>query len=53
MGGISVLLEKTTDSSEWAAGNLGIDVLKKFEPFTIDFSNMWLAAEQETRHGSK
>jgi predicted aspartyl protease len=53
MDGISVLLEKTTDSSEWSAGNLGIDVLKRLEPFTIDLSNMWLAVEQEIPPGDK
>jgi hypothetical protein len=39
---IPVLLEKTTDTSEWAAGNLGIDLLRQVEPFTIDFRNMQL-----------
>jgi hypothetical protein len=39
---IPVLLEKTTDTSEWAAGNLGIDLLRQVEPFTIDFRNMRL-----------
>jgi Aspartyl protease len=41
-----VLLEKTTDWSEWAAGNLGIDVLQKVEPFTIDFRSMRLDVGQ-------
>jgi hypothetical protein len=40
-----VLLEKTTDSSEWAAGNLGIDILRQVEPFTIDFRNMQLTVD--------
>jgi len=37
-----VLLEKTTDASEWAAGNLGIDMIQQVTPFTIDFRNMQL-----------
>jgi predicted aspartyl protease len=53
MDGISVLLGKTNDYSDWAAGNLGIDVLKRFEPFAIDFSNMWLAAEQDIPSAGK
>uniref|UniRef100_E6QLE4 Uncharacterized protein n=1 Tax=mine drainage metagenome TaxID=410659 RepID=E6QLE4_9ZZZZ len=38
---------------ESAAFNLGIDVLKKFKPFTINFSNMWQATEQTIRPDSK
>lgn len=39
---VSVLLEKNNGESEWATGNLGLDVLLKCEPFTIDFVTMRL-----------
>ncbi len=39
---VPVLLQKTTGWSEWAAGNLGIDVLQKIKPFAIDFREMQL-----------
>ncbi len=40
---ISVLLEKGNNSSVWAAGNLGLDALRKSEPFTIDFAALHLS----------
>lgn len=40
----NVLLQKTTDPSEWAAGNLGYDLIRQTAPFTIDFRTMRLSA---------
>lgn len=40
---IPVLLEKANYGSEWALGNMGINVLQKCKPFTIDFANMRLS----------
>lgn len=40
---MSVMLEKGNDATEWAFGNMGIDVLQKCKPFTIDFANMRLS----------
>jgi predicted aspartyl protease len=37
-----VQMDKTTDESGWAAGNLGIDLLKKTGDFTLDFKGMRL-----------
>jgi predicted aspartyl protease len=39
----NVLLQKTTDPSEWAAGNLGYDLIRQTAPFTIDFRTMRLS----------
>ncbi len=38
----TVLLQKTTNSSGWAAGNLGYDLIRQTTPFTIDFRTMRL-----------
>jgi hypothetical protein len=38
----TILLQKTTGTSAWAAGNLGFDLLRQTEPFTIDFRDMRL-----------
>jgi tetratricopeptide (TPR) repeat protein len=38
----TVLLQKTTGTSAWAAGNFGFDLLRQTEPFTIDFRAMRL-----------
>ncbi len=46
LSAVPVLLQKTTDASDWAAGNLGIDALLKVAPFTIDFRNMRLDVSQ-------
>jgi Aspartyl protease len=40
---ISVLLDKANYGSEWALGNMGINILQKCKPFTIDFANMRLS----------
>ncbi len=40
----NVLLQKTTGTSEWAAGNLGYDLIRQTAPFTIDFRTMRLSA---------
>jgi predicted aspartyl protease len=40
---IPVLLEKANYGSEWALGNMGINILQKCKPFTIDFANMRLS----------
>ena len=40
---MSAMLEKGNDTTEWAFGNMGIDVLQKCKPFTIDFANMRLS----------
>jgi Aspartyl protease len=40
---MSVMLEKGNDTTEWAYGNMGIDVLQKCKPFTIDFTGMRLS----------
>jgi hypothetical protein len=40
----TVLLQKTMDPSEWAAGNLGYDLIRQAAPFTIDFRLMRLSA---------
>lgn len=36
----TILLDKTTDSSGWAAANLGYDVMQQARPFTVDFQAM-------------
>lgn len=41
-----VLLNKTTGTSAWAAGNLGYDLIKQTAPFTIDFRRMMVFAGQ-------
>ncbi len=38
----TVLLNKTTGTSVWAAGNFGFDLLRQAEPITIDFRDMRL-----------
>jgi len=38
----SVLLKTTTGASEWAAGNLGFDLVLQTLPITIDFRSMQL-----------
>ena len=43
---VSVLMEKNNDQSVWATGNLGLNVLQRCEPFTIDFARMRLAIGQ-------
>jgi len=40
---MSVMLEKGNDTTEWAFGNMGINVLQRCKPFTIDFANMRLS----------
>jgi predicted aspartyl protease len=40
----TVLLQKTSGESEWAAGNLGYDLIRQTAPFTIDFRTMMLSA---------
>ena len=40
---MSVMLEKGNETTEWAFGNMGINVLQKCKPFTIDFANMRLS----------
>jgi predicted aspartyl protease len=40
----TVLLQRTTDRSEWAAGNLGYDLIRQTAPFSIDFRLMRLYA---------
>jgi hypothetical protein len=40
---MSVMLEKGNGTTEWAFGNMGINVLQKCKPFTIDFANMRLS----------
>ena len=41
----SVLLKTTTGASEWAAGNLGFDLISQTLPITIDFRAMQLRFE--------
>lgn len=41
---VTVLLQKTTGPSGWAAGNLGYDLIRQTAPFTIDFRTMRLSA---------
>jgi predicted aspartyl protease len=36
----TVLLQQTTETSAWAAGNLGYDLIRQMAPFTIDFRTM-------------
>lgn len=36
----TVLLQKTTGTSTWAAGNLGYDLIRQTAPFVIDFKHM-------------
>jgi predicted aspartyl protease len=36
----TILLNQTTDSSAWAAANLGYDVMHQAKPFTLDFRRM-------------
>ena len=43
----TVLLNKTTGTSVWAAGNFGFDLLRQAEPITIDFRDMRLYVEGE------
>jgi predicted aspartyl protease len=40
---MSVMLEKGNGTTEWAFGNMGINVLQKCKPFTIDFAKMRLS----------
>ena len=40
----TVLLKSTTGISEWAAGNLGYDLLQQAAPFTLDFGRMRMFA---------
>ncbi len=40
----TVLLQKTTDPSTWAFGNLGYDLIRQTAPFTIDFRAMQFTA---------
>jgi hypothetical protein len=42
---VPVLRTPTTDASNWAAGNLGFDLLRKTTPVTVDFKNMQLLVE--------
>lgn len=42
-----VLTKKTTSESEWAAGNLGYDLIKQTAPFTIDFTRMIFQAHAQ------
>ena len=39
----TVLLQKTTETSGWASGNLGYDLIRQTAPFTIDFRSMRLS----------
>lgn len=39
----TVLLKPTTGTSNWAAGNLGFDLIKQALPITIDFRTMQLS----------
>ncbi|MGI4852102.1 MAG: retroviral-like aspartic protease family protein [Janthinobacterium lividum] len=41
----TVLLNQTTGTSTWAAGNLGFDLIRQAVPFTIDFQAMVFRAE--------
>jgi hypothetical protein len=36
----TILLDKTTGSSAWAAANLGYDLMQQARPFTVDFQAM-------------
>ncbi len=40
----TVFLKRTSDASEWAAGNLGFDLISQAIPITIDFQSMRLIA---------
>jgi hypothetical protein len=40
---MSVMLEKGNDTTGWAFGNMGIDALQKYKPFTIAFAKMRLS----------
>ncbi len=41
----TVLLNETTGTSKWAAGNLGYDLIRQTAPFIINFRNMTFSAE--------
>lgn len=41
----TVLLNQTTGTSKWAAGNLGFDLIRQTVPFTIDFRGMQFRTE--------
>ena len=41
----TVLLNETTGTSTWAAGNLGYDLIRQVAPFTIDFRSMLFYAD--------
>lgn len=41
----TVLLQSTTDTSKWAAGNLGFDLVQQVLPITVDFHAMQVSVE--------
>jgi hypothetical protein len=41
----TVLTKQTTPTSDWAAGNLGYDLLMQSAPFTLDFNQMVLKTD--------
>ena len=41
----TVLMNQTTGTSTWAAGNLGFDLIRQTAPFTIDFRDMQFRTE--------
>jgi predicted aspartyl protease len=41
----TVLTKSTTDTSQWAAGNLGFDIVTQVLPLTIDFRTMQVRVE--------
>jgi hypothetical protein len=41
----TVLLKATVPGSDWAAGNLGFDLISQTIPLTIDFRAMQLSVE--------
>lgn len=40
-----VLLDTTTNTSEWTGGNLGYDLIQQIAPFTLDFHSMTFSSE--------
>lgn len=44
----TILLDQTTDASDWASANLGYDLIRQAEPLTLDFRRMKI--DFTTRH---
>lgn len=48
----TVILTNTTNMSTWVAGNLGYDLIRQAQPFTLDFHKMMMFVEPPTTAGA-